>query len=70
MSNKLKISQNDQNISSNIYNINTALNDEWTEDTGKFWDDEIAEEINPPITITEPITLDEINHIKVINNNL
>lgn len=68
MSEKLKISQNDQNVGLNICNINTMFNDEWTEDTEKFWDDEITDEINPPITITEPISLDEINHIKVIIN--
>lgn len=68
MSDKLKLSQNDQNVGLNICNINAMFNDEWTEDTEKFWDDEITDEINPPITITEPISLDEINHIKVIIN--
>lgn len=67
MSGKLEIHQNDQNTTLNNYVTNTTLNYEWTEeDAGRFWDVEVAEEIDQPINITEPNSLDEIVHIKVI----
>lgn len=70
MSNKLKINENDQNTSINICAIDTAIEDEWTEDVGGFWDDEVPEIISQPDNIPEPVSVDEINHIKVIIYNL
>jgi len=69
MSNKLKINQNDQNTSLNICTIDTTVEDEWTEDVGGFWDEE-PEIVGPPDTAPEPISVDEIKHIKVIIRNL
>jgi len=66
MSNKLKINQNDQNTSINICAIDTSVENEWTEDVGGFWDDEVPEIVSQPDAIPEPIPEDEINHIKVI----
>lgn len=68
MSNKLKIDQNDQNTTLNICATNNTLEDEWADDVGGFWDDELPEIINQPDTIPEPISVDEIIHIKVISN--
>jgi len=70
MSNKLKINQNDQNTSINICAIDTTVEHEWTEDVGGFWDDEVPEIISQPDTTPEPISEDEINHIKVISSIL
>lgn len=50
--------------------MDTAVEDEWTEDVGGFWDDEVPEIISQPDNIPEPISVDEINHIKVIIYNL
>lgn len=66
MSNKLKIIQNDQNKTLNICTIDTTVEDEWTEDVGGFWDDEVPEIVSQPDIIPETISMDEINHIKVI----
>lgn len=66
MSKKLKINQNDQNATSSFCTTNTVLDDEWAEDVGGFWDDEVPEVVNQPEhIISEQILLDEINHIKV-----
>lgn len=65
MSNKLKISQNVHNTTLNLCTNNTILEDEWAEDVGGFWDDEIPEVVNQPDTIPEQISVDEIIHIKV-----
>lgn len=69
MSNTLEINQNYQNTTLNICATNTILENEWAEDVGGFWDDEVPEIINEPDTIPEPISVDEIDHIKVINNH-
>lgn len=66
MSNKLKINQSDQNTSVNFCAIDTTAENEWTEDVGGFWDDEVPEIVSQPDTTPEPILVDEINHIKVI----
>jgi len=67
MSDKLKINQNNQNTSINICAIDTKIENEWTEDVGGFWDDEVQEIVSQPEYATpEPIPVDEINHIKVI----
>lgn len=65
MSATLKINQNDQNTTSSLCITNTVLDDEWAEDVGGFWDDEIPEVVNQPDIIPEQILVDEINHIKV-----
>lgn len=68
MSNKLKINQNDKNTTLDINTTKTTLEDEWPEDIGGFWDDEVPEIENQPDILPEPISVDEINHIKVIIN--
>ncbi|VVC40611.1 Helicase, C-terminal,DEAD/DEAH box helicase domain,P-loop containing nucleoside triphosphate [Cinara cedri] len=68
MSNKLKINQNDQNVTLNISTPTTKLEDEWAEDVGGFWDDEIPEIETLPDIIPEPISVDEIKHIKKDEN--
>lgn len=67
MSDKLKINYNDQNTIVDFYDTNTKLEneDDWAEDVGGFWDDEVPEISNQSDTIPEPISIDEINHIKV-----
>lgn len=68
MSMTLKIDQNNQNTTLNICTTNTTLEDEWADDVGGFWDDEVPEIISQPVTIPEPISIDEIDHIKVSSN--
>ncbi|VVC44720.1 Hypothetical protein CINCED_3A011937 [Cinara cedri] len=69
MSKSLKIIQNDQNTTLNIFTPKTTLEHEWAEDiVGGFWDDEIPETENQPNIVPEPISVDEINHIKKFKN--
>lgn len=69
MSHKLKINENDPNTTLNLCTTNKVLDDEWAEDVGGFWDDEVSEVVKQP-DIPEQISVDEINHIKVIINNI
>lgn len=71
MSDKLKINYTDQNTIVDFCETNKILenDDEWTEDVGGFWDDEVPEISNQSDTESEPISIDEINHIKVNFNN-
>lgn len=65
MSNKLQINPNNDNSTFNIFPTCTPLEDEWAEDIEGFWDDEVPEIVNFPKTIPEPISVEEIKHIKV-----
>lgn len=66
MSTCLKISQNNQDTDTNICSANKTLEEEWADDIGGFWDDEVPETVNQPDAIPEPILEDEISHLKVI----
>lgn len=68
MSAKLKIKQNDQKTNTDINTSNTTLENEWAEDINIFWNEKTPNIVNQPDVLPEPIPVDEINHIKVINN--
>lgn len=66
MSNKLIIKKPyNQNAASNISTNNTPIEEEWADDIGGFWDDDVPEIISQPDAMPEPISTDEIIHIKV-----
>jgi hypothetical protein len=69
LSNKLQINPNNDYSTSNIFPTNTPLEDEWAEDIGGFWDDEVPEIVELPKTNPEPVSIEEIKHIKVTINN-
>jgi len=69
MSGRLKLNQNNQNRTPNDFDTNTTLDDEWAEDVGGIWNDEVPEIVNQSDSIPELIPDDEINHIKVIISN-
>lgn len=66
MSDKLKINQVVKNTTLNICTTKPTLQSELAEDVGGFWDDEVPVIENQPDIILEPISIDEIEHIKVI----
>lgn len=70
MSYALKLNQNDLNTNLNVTaTSNTILEDEWAEDVGGFWDDEVPEVSSQPDASPESISVDEINHINVSFKN-